>query len=262
MHSTGVKTLCDRCSRPATLACSRCLRVHYCNAACQATAWKTHHKCICVPTGEPERCAKQDQFGLTPLHYAVLYGKEPTLPPEQLPLLQTVKDSFNGTPADLKSCLAPAVDLDQLISLRKLCADGQVVSLTQREFSQRTGFRYKEEYVATSEILLHLHTHVPKPYLPIYPASMAEINKFNKTRPIVFVAEEPPMGLGLVVGQEIRKGQIICAFGGELVLKSRNNYRAVMNRAQTEAEADRFAGPGCLINDGPPNCYFAAHALL
>src|SRR5262245_53511850 len=99
--STLAKRLCDDCGKPTSSSCGRCKLVSYCKPECQKNAWKTH-RYICVPTGQPENYTKPDQRGLTPLHYAVLYGKEGSLLPAQQAQLNVVKDAFNGTPADLK----------------------------------------------------------------------------------------------------------------------------------------------------------------
>lgn len=40
--------LCARCAKPATMMCSRCLSVAFCDVGCQRGAWRDH-KPLCMP---------------------------------------------------------------------------------------------------------------------------------------------------------------------------------------------------------------------
>lgn len=256
---TLAKNICDNCGKPASKSCNQCKLVNYCDANCQKTAW-TIHKKICVPTSQIERYTTLDNQGLTPLHYAVLRGKESTLLPAQQAQLSLVKDSFNGTPADLKNHLAPASN--DLISLKMITSDGKVTPLTQDKFLELTGVRFKDGYMASPEVLLDLHSNSGK-YKSINQSidhienTDTKVLLFDSNPPIVYLAEEQPgMGLGVQAGQDIKKGELICCTGGELVITRRNTYRSAMYNVQKFISQDSFSGPAVFIYDGPPNCGF------
>lgn len=257
-HAVATQYLCDSCGQPNVQSlCGRCGLVRYCNRTCQTTAWKTHHKHICVSPQNSDKYSVQDQLGLTPLHYAVLDGKEKTLPSDQQAQLNVVKDSFNGTPIDLKIFLALPVSDEEIISLQMKSPGGEIKSLTQAEFLQRTGVRFKEDYLATPQAFLRLHSSPPEKTSNWYlKAQDLQVKKFEDNPPLVFLVEEPPVGLGLQAGQDFEEGDIICGFGGEFTEKASNTCRSRMYGIQPGCEQDRVSGKGIFVNDGPPNCAY------
>ena len=248
-NAFGPKLICGQCGKPADLKCSKCKQICYCNRQCQGLAWKTH-KTVCADY-------KQDEKGFTRLHYAVLDGTEEQLAQQQKELLGTVKDSFNGTPADLKALMEEPEE--NLISL-SMKYDGAVNQLTQQQFFELTGVKFKSDFVVNPAVIRDLHI-APEKCLYSADRSMPFIDsgleRFLSKPPLLFLIEEPPMGLGVQAAEDIAEGEIICTAGGELAIEPSNSYKSKLYRLQKNSHMHRVSGVGALINDGFPNCQMA-----
>ena len=225
--------ICGQCGRPARAKCGGCRQIYYCNKKCQILAWQIHAT-VCADF-------KQDKQGLTSLHHAVLTGKEDQLSKEQKELLNVVRDSFNGTPADLMALMDEPNDNGPLsLSIKK---KGKVTPLTQQQFVELTGVKFKENFVVTADNIKDWHVsrgrllnkeQAKRALMPQDP----RVQRFANRQPLLFLIDKLPLGIGLQAGESIAEGELICLKGGEL---------------QASASL-RVAGLGALIPDGPPNC--------
>lgn len=236
VQTIATSILCKECGqKPGDMTCMRCKQFKYCGADCLKSAWFSHHKKICVPVDNPAKYAQQDAIGLTPLHYAAIYSREGDLPPDQLNKFNHVLDSCNGTPDDLKKYLLHPPD--GVISLRKLSPEGEPLPLTQEDFCKLAGVRFKEIYAATPEALVHLHQNQSQfPHVEFIKHDDKRVRNFEKAAPIVYLAEESGMGMGLRAEQAIKEGEIVCCMGGEFAATPRNSYRSAMYRLSDGAE--------------------------
>lgn len=251
---------CDACgAQNPRFSCNRCKKICYCTAECQKKAWAVH-KLFCN-----KDLLVQDKIGFTPLHYAVLYGKKEVLHEASPEQLKTVKDSFGGTPEDLQRLMAP-VPPDEAIVCKFKNQQGVEEDLTQARFSLLTGGKKFIPWFKTSrDTILQMHQVAKLGEAYIESISICwngtlspddpKIREWEKNPPLLLLQEEPPMGLAVASGQDIRKGSVIGVYIGKVTdrLES-SSYKESIFKCNFIDPSD-ISGLIPFANDGaPPNC--------
>lgn len=261
VDQTAKKQLCEFCSTVATQACTQCKAVVYCDRKCQLKDWSGLHKdiCkkICAAVQNAGNIGKRDEYGLTIPHYLVLFGKEGQIPKNLIDEQMESLDAFNSTPSDLLRLITPPAQGE--ISLHFQTSTGAIQRLTQANFLRMTGVQFKDGLYAQRRTLFLIRS-IPVKHVGTILPDADIVKRFVRSPPKIFLAEEVGMGFGLVAGEDIQEGDIICLSGGEMVETHSHSFRNRTTRVCDGFEHDKVTAPGTLINDGPPNCEFVGIA--
>lgn len=258
--SVSPPPICDNCLKTPTQAkCGRCQLISYCSKECQTTAWKAHHRLICAPQGSASQVyTNPDSQGFSKVDYAALFQRPHSIPQKLHELFEKVLSKHGCTPNQFAALTA------QPAQMTTAYLEGQPTPLTQDQYRGLTGHSFHPNvFMLPQEVIEFYQSPFKMCGSAIGLTSTKIVDKvvidLHRTQPPQLkIAPEPPMQKGLKTSTDIKEGNIICRYEGQLTKHPINNHLGVLDNLKVPGtsyhlDQTRFSGVARFANEGTPN---------